>query len=829
LGHNLTRATLKPGMPSGVAGSTQCVKFLPVHAGGNGEAHRRSLLIDPFIHLQTPNRRADMLGFVLYFGGFVALIAWFKYVDVYHSHFSDAGVLVLLNNLFRVLFIFYLFWIVQTVGAILLRSLGDLQPDTVGTLDYLALTFFAGTGPWHVVLLAVGYANLLNAGVMVGLTVPVVALSFRELRLVTPGLRTLIRRLHGGSRLLKSLCTLLLLMWCALLLVKGLYPGGGQNYYNHYFPAYQAFLEHGSIWPNEVWQLYFYVKGDGLFFLGMLLTDPLTQQLVVFCFLSAAGLATFLFIRRVAPDTHWPIVGVLLFFAVYIYTPSGGEFGKEHELNTAFIVAILWMVVVALDETIGNRRIWLGAAASAMTAIVIATPNAFIGVVLGAVFGVLVLTYACMGDRRRAGVCFAFAMLAGALVAGIWLLNFVTTGLFSDFALHYFWRFTDFEKLHRTGALPIALTMPRFGANTGVPLAQSLRFLNFTSRLYLLWPLVLGGLLVTLTSTCQRYRAGATGKRLPSSAAVVLGAVFVVFAVLTVTAGRGASGSYFRFASFMVPVMIVAGCTLWTAPISLRSLPSVAAVFGHPLAPVVVLAVCAVVIAHKTRIDRAIVPLGANALSYAVGILSIDDAFARQSDGQPIMGRRGDATIAAGAPARTSPQARVAGIYPGARGAYATVGPHTPIWSLHWDSYCMLPDCKMMNFSFFIMTPSWERLMWGTPEEGRAALRAAGLNYFLYSRELLIIDPLPLSQLFSPDNIARYFGIRWTDGTTTLLTWAGSGTTALGEEWVADYRQSVATSRRVQDFPNAALKTFFEQLSASPHPWRPIEPPKRTR
>ena len=754
-----------------------------------------------------------MLRFVLYFGGFVALITWFKYVDVYHSHFS-AAVLVLLNNLFRVLFIFYLFWIVQTVGAILLRSLGDLQPDTVGTLDYLALTFFAGTGPWHVVLLAVGYANLLNARVMVVLTVPVVALSFRELRLVTPGLRTVIRRLHGGSRLFKSLCTLLLFLWCALLLVKGLYPGGGLNYYNHYFPAYQAFLEHGSIWPNEVWQLYFYLKGDGLFFLGMLLTDPLTQQLVVFCFLSAAGLATFLFIRRGAPDTHWPIVGVLLFFAVYIYTPSGGEFGKEHEFNTAFVVAILWMVVVALDETLGDRRIWLGATASAMTAIVIATPNAFMGVVLGAIFGVLVLTYACMGDRRRAGVCFAFAMLAGALVAGIWLLNFATTGLFSDFALHYFWQFTDFEKLHRAGALPIVLTMPRYGAYTGVPLAQSLHFLNFTSRLYLLWPLVLGGLLVTLTSACQRYRAGATSKRPTSSAAVVLGAVFVVFAVLTVTAGRGASASYFRFASFMVPVMIVAGCTLWTATIPLRSLPSVAAVLGHPLAPVVVLAVCAVVIAHKTRIDRAIVPLGANALKYAVGILSIDDAFERQSDGQPIS---------------TSPQARSSGIYPGARGAYVTVGPHTPIWSLHWDTYCMLPDCKMMNFSFFIMTPSWERLMWGTPEEGRAALRAAGLNYFLYSRELSIIDPLPLSQLFSPDNIARYFGIRWTDGTSTLLTWAGSGTTALDEEWVADYRQSVATSRRVQDFPNAALKTFFEQLSASPHPWHPIEPPRWTR
>jgi hypothetical protein len=171
----------------------------------------------------------------------------------------------------------------------------------------------------------------------------------------------------------------------------------------------------------------------------------------------------------------------------------------------------------------------------------------------------------------------------------------------------------------------------------------------------------------------------------------------------------------------------------------------------------------------------------------------------------------------------------LAGTYPGARGAYATVGPHTPIWSLHLDTYCMMPDCKVMNFLYFIMTPSWGHLMWGTPEEGRAALRVAGLNYFLYSRELQILDPLPLSPLFSPDNIARYLGIRWTDGTTALLTWSGPDTTALDEEWIADYRQSVAVSRLVRKFPNAAMKTIFEQLDAAPHSWRPFEPPRRTR
>lgn len=93
---------------------------------------------------------ARVFHFLLYFGGYVALLIWFKYVDIYHTHFSDAGSLVLLRNLFRVLFIFYLFWVVQTVGAILLRILGVADANVLGTGDYLALTFFAGTGPWHV-------------------------------------------------------------------------------------------------------------------------------------------------------------------------------------------------------------------------------------------------------------------------------------------------------------------------------------------------------------------------------------------------------------------------------------------------------------------------------------------------------------------------------------------------------------------------------------------------------------------------------------------------------------------------------------------------------
>src|SRR5947208_1797381 len=86
-------------------------------------------------------RTTVLLRFLLFLGGYAALIAWFMYVDVYHTHFSDAGVVILLHHLYRVLFVFYLFWIVQAVGAVFLRVFGKVDPCALGTLDYLALTF----------------------------------------------------------------------------------------------------------------------------------------------------------------------------------------------------------------------------------------------------------------------------------------------------------------------------------------------------------------------------------------------------------------------------------------------------------------------------------------------------------------------------------------------------------------------------------------------------------------------------------------------------------------------------------------------------------------
>jgi hypothetical protein len=90
---------------------------------------------------------------------------------------------------------------------------------------------------------------------------------------------------------------------------------------------------------------------------------------------------------------------------------------------------------------------------------------------------------------------------------------------------------------------------------------------------------------------------------------------------------------------------------------------------------------------------------------------------------------------------------------------------------------------------------------------------------------MIIADTLPWSPLFAPDTIAQHLGIRWTDGTTTLLTWLGPGITPLDAAWLADYRNAVEQSNSVQTFPYEDMRKIFTHLQATPHPWQPFALP----
>ena len=176
-------------------------------------------------------------GFLIYMGGYAAMLAWFKLADIYHSYFATKGLIVVTYNVFRVLFIFYLFWIVYAAGALVLRRLGKFSELQI--IERLVLGFFAGAGVWHVTLLALGYLYFYTFPVAIVITVPAAIYAYADVRAAASGFRRYLFSLRTTDRHDRIMACCIAVAAGSLLIIKGLYPGGGHDYYTHYFHYYQ--------------------------------------------------------------------------------------------------------------------------------------------------------------------------------------------------------------------------------------------------------------------------------------------------------------------------------------------------------------------------------------------------------------------------------------------------------------------------------------------------------------------------------------------------------------------------------------------------------------
>jgi hypothetical protein len=111
-------------------------------------------------------------------------------------------------------------------------------------------------------------------------------------------------------------------------------------------------------------------------------------------------------------------------------------------------------------------------------------------------------------------------------------------------------------------------------------------------------------------------------------------------------------------------------------------------------------------------------------------------------------------------------------------------------------------------------------------EQTRNILQREGLNYFFYTTAMDMNDILPLTKVFAPDQIAQYIGIKWTDGTSFLLTWLGPGVIPLTPEWVAQYKKAVESAPyQPAQFPTELMLSVREQLRGNPRWGRDLKLP----
>ena len=176
-----------------------------------------------------------------------------------------------------------------------------------------------------IVMLVLGVPEPYWRVVAWAIAVPIVALSYRHFVLtVGEATSSIAGHFQEGSRLDRIL---LIVMAVAggprghrIRLVKGLYPQGGHDYYQHYSQFYAAVIDSHGIWPKLFWYEYYYSKAMGLTFLGMLLTDALAPSLVAYCFAVATALALYSLVRGFGSNTLWPWLAVVLYLALNVHT-----------------------------------------------------------------------------------------------------------------------------------------------------------------------------------------------------------------------------------------------------------------------------------------------------------------------------------------------------------------------------------------------------------------------------------------------------------------------------------------------------------------------------
>lgn len=780
----------------------------PLPASATG----RSLRLSPRVRI------GSALAWAAFVAVFVGATAFFTVYDLYHRQFNHSGAVVALYNALRLVMAAGVFLIVATTGWLLLRRFAS---DTYNSLDApsrLMLAWFAGVGPWHLLMFAAGYANLYIPAFAWIVTAPFIVMAWPFLKSLRDK-RTAEAAPPRGGLLRFAFPGAALIAFGVLTAVKGLYPAGGHDFYSHYQYFYGDVISSHGLWPNAVWYHYFYSKGAGLFFLGILLADPMAPQLVSLGYVFAGAGALWLACRRLAPVSAWPWVAVILYCVLYTYSPGEGEhlqhggwgdFEKLHEMTQALVLGVVWATAEAIAAKGRDARPWLFAAASTtISAVLIQT---VLAIVLGALYAAIIAWFALPALLKRD------AMARGAIVKAFWLgltaattmaailaINYATTGLMIDQSLTFTWRFADMDKLYQWGALFPAINV--HWALTGlyansVPVDGAfVQLLWRCLRLPHLWPmlaLAVGALALAIVS--RRALAERLRPSWPMLRMVLL--MVAVFAVVSLVIGRSQAISYFRFASFGMglALMLLVGL-IGLAPVRDGRVSGVVRAIALPA---LALAACLVVTIKVWPQQGQAPHILAQSLRFATGKLSLDAAFVEQE----------------GWPGRMP----WGGIYPGARGAYETVGPDVPIISMHVHAYCMLPGCRVETAPAFITTRDMDRVMYADPAEAKAVLHAANHDYVLFSKELSLENPLRLARLFDPDIIGQYMGVAWTDGVSVLLTWKSDKTQPFEGEMLEAYRAAACKCT----WPLTEMKTIWEQLRSGPHPWRQPDLPWAT-
>ncbi|MCR9191786.1 MAG: hypothetical protein NXI01_03915 [Gammaproteobacteria bacterium] len=524
------------------------------------------------------------------------------------------------------------------------------------------------------------------------------------------------------------------------------------------------------------------------------------------------------FLNRAASWQLFPWIGASLYIIAFIYTPGPmenmrqggwGDLEKLHEPAAIMMLSIIW--IVSRLATTTQWRMWGIALSFSIAAMIIFSPTmiVFTGAYLSLVFIYFLITK----NKPSALWIGKGILVAGAVYTLISVMSYFLTGLPDDQTILQFWPWVNFKKISAWG-VPfevLFLHWSRIGmAANSVPMTQDLIYKILAYIRLDVW-----GILFILSISCVAFRViwGAIHKKMTmkfdKSSLYACGGFLFVVIIIAIFIGRDQSISFYRMSTFTYAPMLCVCLLLLDAALKNRILFSIVVLTALIL---------------PFNLQR----LNSNATSSLQVPLKIIEGYYDVDTMKPIIenGKKfvgGQYSIAQAYKNQQGWPGRMpwGGIYPAAETVWKQLPLKTRIWSMHIHSYCMLPDCHMESYSSFRFTQQPLIVYFGEPAIAKEILKKEGLNYFFFAKTLQLTDPLPRSELFSPQHIADYLGIYWTDGDNTLLTWKEQSKTPLDAAWVRNYASQIKDSAQIASFPSQEIRLAlnkYEEISGHAPP-----------
>ena len=394
---------------------------------------------------------------------------------------------------------------------------------------------------------------------------------------------------------------------------------------------------------------------------------------------------------------------------------------------------------------------------------------------------------------------------AGSWFVILWGINYYFSGMPDYQTVFVFWPYLNFEKIREWGTLLEVLVFHwgRSGlvANQ-LPFGKEIFYLVLTCLRLDVWlPLFFLSTVLISLSLIWRKASVLTFYKQHRHIIFAFGGFLMLAAVLTSFLGREQPISFYRFTSFTYAPMLCFCLILLAAFLRNKITGSI-----------FIVVLCATYFWIFNKNSNNFNAVVSDKIQLIIGDYDIQKVKGILNDSKKYISGRYSIADAYKNQQKWPGRMPWGGIYPPAEAAWKQVSSSKPIWTMHIHSYCMLPGCYMESYLSFRISPHIDTVLYGKPEDAISWLKKENHDYFFISTSLQLTDPLPLSPLFSPANIAKYMGVVWTDGDNALLTWKENARFPIDKNWLRHYSDQVKDSSFIKSFPYDSVRFALNKI-----------------